>query len=368
MNMLTIKQVKKDVKHDKYSIMAADIKLILSLLFGMAFFIYCVWSVIYPFIFALIIASFCSTIMGKLELCRLPRWLSALIVVSAILFVLVFLLYAIVPMLYGHANHLFFYLSDNAGSISLFVSKEGAKYVQYLPTALQESFLAAITDISGLAVKLALPFSKNLLYSGIFLVNMLFGTFLTALVTFYLLKDWIIFRNNIIGLIPVRYRYDLMELLLKIKHDTILCVSLQLAVCCFMSCFYSVALYICDIENGVALGIIGGICGLIPYIGVIFAVTIGALTSFANTQDCSQFAVILAIFFAGSFVDGNFLTPKLIGDTMGMHPVLIMLGFLCFGYIFGVMGVIAALPLTITFGIITRFIFHKYGAIHSFRK
>jgi len=142
----------------------------------------------------------------------------------------------------------------------------------------------------------------------------------------------------------------------------------QGTVCLLLGAFYAVALTLAGLKFGLAIGIAAGLLTFIPYVGAIvggvLAVGVGLVQFW---PDFGAILVIVAIFAAGQFIEGNFLSPKLVGHSVGLHPVWLMFALFAFGYVFGFVGLLLAVPLAAAAGVLVRFALAQYLASRLYR-
>jgi predicted PurR-regulated permease PerM len=134
-------------------------------------------------------------------------------------------------------------------------------------------------------------------------------------------------------------------------------------VCLLLGSFYAVGLSLAGLNFGALIGLTSGVLSFIPYVGTLtgFLVSTGvAIVQF--WPDWTMIAVVIGIFVAGQFLEGNILSPKLVGDAIGVHPVWLMFALFAFGSLFGFVGLLLAVPLAATAGVLARFALARYLA------
>jgi predicted PurR-regulated permease PerM len=137
----------------------------------------------------------------------------------------------------------------------------------------------------------------------------------------------------------------------------------QTALCVILGCYYGAALTLSGLNFGFLIGLIAGVLSFIPYVGSLTGLLLG--TSVAVVQfvpDHLSILMVVAIFLVGQFVEGYVLAPKLVGEKVGLHPVWLMFALFAFGYLFGFVGLIVAVPLAAAVAVLTRFALHQYLA------
>ena len=130
----------------------------------------------------------------------------------------------------------------------------------------------------------------------------------------------------------------------------------QTAVCLILGSFYAVALTLSGLNFGLLIGLISGLITFIPYVGSMTGLILALGVAVAQFwPDWSSILMVLGIFLVGQFLEGNVLAPKLVGESVGLHPVWLMFALLAFGYLFGFVGLLVAVPLAATIGVLVRF-------------
>jgi predicted PurR-regulated permease PerM len=179
---------------------------------------------------------------------------------------------------------------------------------------------------------------------GLALFNVLSLLVITPVVAFYLLRDWDRMVARLDQLLPQDHADTIREAFREIDRRLAGFVRGQSMVCLFLGTFYGVGLTLVGLDFGLLIGLVAGLLSFIPYVGSIigFASSMGvALVQYDNYY---MVALVAGIFFLGQFIEGNFLTPKLVGDRIGLHPVWVIFALLAGGALFGFVGVLLAMP------------------------
>jgi predicted PurR-regulated permease PerM len=183
----------------------------------------------------------------------------------------------------------------------------------------------------------------------------------TPVVAFYLIYDWHRMIRTADSWIPVQQRETVRQLARDVDAAIAGFVRGQTAVCLILGSFYAVALTLTGLNFGLRIGLISGVITFIPYIGsmtgLILAVGVAVAQFWPNY---SSILMVLGIFLIGQFLEGNLLAPKLVGEGVGLHPVWLIFALLAFGYLFGFVGLRAAVPMAATIGVLVRFALQRY--------
>lgn len=202
---------------------------------------------------------------------------------------------------------------------------------------------------------------NTVLGSALGIVNVLVLLVIVPVVTFYLLLDWDRMVAQIDALLPLDHRPTIRRLASEIDDTLASFIRGQGTVMLVLGVYYATALMIAGLQFGMVIGALAGLISFIPYIGAIVggALAIG-LAFFQFWGEWWMIAVIAAIFFSGQMLEGNVLTPKLVGDSVGLHPVWLILALSVFGALFGFVGLLVAVPVAAVLGVVARFIVVQY--------
>jgi predicted PurR-regulated permease PerM len=184
----------------------------------------------------------------------------------------------------------------------------------------------------------------TILLSGSSVVHGFVNLILILFVLFYLLIDWNHFFKLLEGFIPPRFAHTARHLCM--HTDGLLSQYLrgQILVILVMATFYSIGLSFVGMDGAIALGVFTGLMIIIPYIGIALGLGIGILSAILQFGFGAELLWVLAIFGVGQFLEGFFLTPRLVGERIGLHPVAVLFALIIFGKLFGFFGVLLALP------------------------
>ena len=196
---------------------------------------------------------------------------------------------------------------------------------------------------------------------GLALVNVLSLLVVTPIVAFYMLNDWDLMIAKVDSWLPRDHAPTIRALASSIDGAMAGFIRGQGTVCLLLGLFYAVALSVAGLNFGLLIGLGAGLLSFIPYVGSIVGgvLAIGmALVQF--WPEWIPIAIIIAIFAAGQFIEGNFLSPYLVGNRIGLHPVWLMFALFAFGYLFGFVGLLLAVPLAAAAGVLVRFALQQY--------
>jgi predicted PurR-regulated permease PerM len=136
----------------------------------------------------------------------------------------------------------------------------------------------------------------------------------------------------------------------------------QASVCLLLGIFYAVGLTLVGLDFGLMVGMVAGVLSFIPYVGTIVGFIVGIGLAFVQFSDWISIALVAGVFVVGQGIEGNFLTPRLVGTRVGLHPVMVIFALLAGGALFGFLGILLAVPVAAVVGVLTRFAIKKYAA------
>lgn len=206
--------------------------------------------------------------------------------------------------------------------------------------------------------------AQSLLSGGLALVNFLSLLVVTPVVAFYLLNDWDRMIARIDSWLPRDHVDTIRELARQVDSALAGFVRGQGLLCLILGLFYAIGLSLVGLNFGLLIGLGAGLISFIPFVGTIlgFVVSVGvALAQF--WPDWVMIGAVIAIFVVGQMLEGNVLQPKLVGEHVGLHPVWLIFALFAFGYLFGFVGMLLAVPLAAVVGVLSRFAVRQY--LHS---
>jgi len=193
------------------------------------------------------------------------------------------------------------------------------------------------------------------------LINVVSLIVITPVVAFYLLYDWDHMLDRVDTLLPREHAETVRRLGREINAAIAAFIRGQGAVCLFLGLFYAISLSIVGLNFGFLIGSVAGLISFVPFVGTIvgFILSVG-VAIFQFWPDWAWILVIVGIFGVGQFIEGNILQPRLVGSSIGVHPVWLMFALFAFGSLFGFVGVLLAVPVTAAIGVLVRFAVERY--------
>ena len=323
--------------------------------------IYLLQSVLPPFIAGIGVAYLLDPAADRLEKLKFPRWLAATVVLLLFFVACIVVVLLIVPLLNSQVIGLIANLSDYLANSREALTDFIVRMAERFDFQASEQLKQAIGGFAKDAVSIVGKILGEIWQGGLALFSLISLLVITPVVAFYLLRDFDLIVARIDGWLPREHASTIRNLAHEIDMRLAGFLRGQGTICLVLGTFYAVALSIAGLEFGLVIGLISGILSFIPFVGSGIGLLLSMVTAFTQFwPDWPRVAIVLAIFVVGQFVEGNVLTPRLLGDRVGLHPVWVMFALLAGGAIAGFVGVLLAVPLAAATGVLVRFFLDQY--------
>ncbi len=313
-------------------------------------------DVILPFLVGGAIAYFLDPVADRLERAGLSRVAATTVITLVALLIMVLLVLAVIPTLINQLTALVNAAPDIAKRLQGFLVERFPELSDETSTIRQ-----TLANIAATIQSRGAELANTVISSALGVFSAILFVVVVPVVAFYLLLDWDHMVARIDALVPREHQATVRQLALEV--DTVLAgfVRGQISVCLLLGSFYSIALMFAGLQFGLIVGAIAGAITFIPYVGSLIggALAVG-LALFQFWGDWMSIGIVAAIFVAGQFIEGNILTPKLVGKSVGLHPVWLLFALSAFGAIFGFVGLLIAVPVAAAIGVLMRFSVGRY--------
>jgi len=313
-------------------------------------------DVILPFVLGGAIAYMLDPVADRLERLGLSRVVAVSLIALVAILVFVLLILLVIPLLIQQAAQLI------ETAPQLFNRLQG-----WLTTRFPE-ILDADSTIRVQLLKIGEAIQERggellqgLLTSAMSLLNLIVLLVVAPVVAFYLLLDWDRMTSRIDELLPRDHAPAIRVIMADIDRTLASFIRGQGLVCLILGTFYAGALMIAGLNFGLVIGFTAGMISFIPYVGTLVGGTLAiGLALFQFWGDWLHIGAVVGIFVFGQFVEGNFLSPKLVGGSVGLHPVWLIFALSVFGSLFGFVGMLVAVPVAAIIGVVIRFFIGRY--------
>ncbi len=330
-------------------------------LVALVLFLWLLSPILLPFIAGLVLAYFLDPVADALERAGLPRIVATALILTLSIVGLSVVLLLLIPVLGDQ-------IIKFAGNLPSYMRSLVSLFNDLAPAWIKDALVRSGTDIqssvSGLAGSAAAWLATvlaSLWSGGLAQVNIISLLVVTPIVAFYLLNDWDRMVARVDSWLPREHVVTIRKLCGEIDAALAGFIRGQGTVCLVLGVLYAVALSAVGLNFGLLIGLAAGFLSFIPFVGSIFGgvMAIGvALVQF--WPDWMSVLSVAIIFAAGQFIEGNILSPRLVGERIGLHPVWLMFALLAFAYVFGFVGLLLAVPLAAAAGVLIRFALRRY--------
>jgi predicted PurR-regulated permease PerM len=319
--------------------------------------------ILLPFVLGLAIAYAIHPLANRLT----KRGMSPLVAASLILvgFVVAFglLLLIIAPLLARQLSGLIENIPGYVRGLQAFVSDPNHPWVKRVVGDNLGGADNSVGDLINEAARYLTTVLATLWTKGQALISIFSLLIVTPVVAFYLTCDWDPMLDSVDRLIPLAQRDTVRGLARQIDATISAYVRGQSGLCLILGSYYAVALTLAGLRFGLLIGVVSGIISFIPYVGSLTAVILSLAIAVAQFfPDWSRILIVIGVVLFGQFLEGNVLAPKLVGHSVGLHPVWLMFALFAFGYLFGFVGLLLAVPLAAAAGVLIRFALRRYVA------
>jgi len=325
--------------------------------------LYLLAPVLTPFVAAALLAYIGDPLADRLQRLKMPRTLAVVLVFIFTFLLLVLLVVLVGPLIRSQVAALFDALPE---IVRQFEQVWMPNIAGYLNMEAGDdvgigAFLSRYSDMAGTwGTKVLVSVTK----SGGAVAAAVLSLFLVPILTFYLLRDWDSILAHLGALLPSGQR----ETIVGLAQDTdeVLGAFLrgQLLVMLALSIIYSVGLSMVGLQFAIAIGVVSGLVSFVPYLGFVFGIGLAGLTVALEPNPMWLLVGVVATFSIAQLLEGSILTPKLVGDRIGLHPVIIIFAVAAGGQLFGFFGILLALPAAAVLSVLVRFAYNSYLKEH----
>jgi predicted PurR-regulated permease PerM len=341
-----------------------QVKFWLAVLVGFVILCWLLSGVLLPFVAGLALAYFLNPVTTRLEHLGVDRLVASLVVIGVALLCIILLLLLVIPILGSQFAAFLERLPEYILKLQSLATGEGARWLRTVIGDRLPNIQRSLSDLVTQGAAYMLTLLQSIWTGGQALISLFSLLVITPVVAFYMLNDWNRMVEKVDSWLPVKNRETIREIAREMDRAIAGFVRGQAAVCLILGAFYSVALTVSGLNFGLIIGFVSGVITFIPYVGsltgLVLAVGVAIVQFF---PDWTMISIIAGIFLFGQFVEGYILSPKLVGDSVGLHPVWLMFALLAFGYVLGFLGLLLAVPLAAAIGVLMRFALYQY--LHS---
>lgn len=320
-------------------------------------------DILLPFVVGMVVAYFLDPIVARLQRLRLSRTMATTAVTVVAVLLSVGIAMAILPPLFGQLQALIVKAPEYVVKAALRVQPLLEPLLARLglePLSVQD-LQSQAAQWAGKAFAIAGGVAGGVAQGGVAIINLLGLLFITPVVTFYLLRDW----EKILAAVDSGLPLDHADTIRKLARESDSAIAGyvrgQALVCLCLGSIYAIGLSLVGLQFGLVIGLVAGAISFIPFVGTFVGAVMAIGMALAQfPPEWIGVAKVAAVFLFGQALEGNVLSPKLVGDRVGLHPVWIMFALLAGGSLFGFVGILVAVPTAAIIGVIVRHLLRRY--------
>lgn len=318
-------------------------------------------GILLPFVVGMALAYLLDPVADKLEEWKFNRALAVSLIMAVMVLLVVGLLLLLVPLIVQQLMGLLENLPGYLSQLRELSNQWVPELYQMVGEDRMQQIQASLSDLFSTGMGIVGAVSRQIMQSGLAVINALGLLVVTPVVAFYLLLDWDRMVEAGDKLLPRKRKQEIRDVMAQINVAMSAVIRGQVSVVLLLAAFYGTALSLAGLSFGLAIGLIAGLLSFIPYVGFLVGFVLSIGVAFVQFwPDWIMIAVIFVIFAFGQFLEGNVLYPKLVGSSIGVHPVWLMFALFAFGLIFGFVGLLLAVPMAAVASVLARYLIGKY--------
>ncbi len=317
-------------------------------------------AIIGPIILSALVAYLFNPLLLFFESKKIERSVSTFVVVTLLMLVLTIVLWIVTPILYSQISTLSHMLPE---------------FKSYLETMLFPKMMRIASEITGQHFKTNVHFSdvltgkttnifENLLAriesSTKFVLSTIFAFFITPILLYFIMRDFGKICEQILNLVPLSIKPSFLKIIKEVDRKLKSVILGQLLVISILCCLYSTALFIAGLPTAIAAGFMIGISRIVPYMDTFLGSFLCFFLLVVNRADNNLIIAVVTAFLFVQALDSLVITPRIMGKFSGIHPFLVILSVICFGFWFGFYGVLLAVPIAAVGKVLVRILLRKY--------
>jgi predicted PurR-regulated permease PerM len=338
---------------------------------AIALFLGFVWlfnDVLLPFVLGMVIAYLLNPLVKRFSTKGIKRTTTSAIIVILFFALLITIIAIISPILARESAALIealpVYLErffEEVRPYTVWLQENiDPQYMADAKVFLKDNITKVLTVSGGIAGGLAA--------GGQAVIGVITTLVLTPLVAFFMMKEWPAITKWAEDLIPRQHETMIKDLLDQIDAKLAGFIRGQLTVAFFLGLFYALALTFVDLNYGFLIGVMAGVLSIIPLVGSTIGLVASIGVAWFQSGELSYVGIVAAIFIGGQIVEGNFLSPKVLGDSVGLHPLWVLFALLAGASLFGFLGMLLAVPVAAVIGVLAGFALKQYKATPLYKR
>jgi predicted PurR-regulated permease PerM len=318
-------------------------------------------TILLPFVAGMALAYFLDPVADWLERRGLSRIMATVVILVCFVLIFALSLMLVIPIIINQFSQFAAALPGYISDLQRIISSPQTSFLPTWVTSQIETVKQNFTEVLGQGAGFIGTLFAQIWNSGKAIVDVVSLLIVTPVVAFYLLLDWDRMVAKVDNWIPRDQVVVVRELANAMDRSVAGFIRGQGSLCLILGVYYAVGLSVVGLNFGLLIGFVSGMVSFIPYIGSTFGLVLSVGIAFVQFwPDYGWIIAVACIFFSGQFIEGNILQPKLVGQSVGLHPVWLMFALFAFGAMFGFVGLLIAVPAAAVVGVLVRFALSRY--------
>lgn len=319
----------------------------------------CSSAILYFFV-AFVLAYLLNPSVNKLASWKVPRSVATVLMMTLFISFFMTLVSILSPILYHQSVLIIKKISGYQEQMQSHIIPQFMMWMDGVSPVLLIKVEEAVTAATQNALSVTGNLVSKLMQSSSVAINIISTLVLVPIIAFYILRDWQGIVAKAFDIIPNRMRAIIQELTHELDLTMAGYLRGQTYACLLMAAYYAIMLSALQIEASLVLGFCSGLLIIVPYIGAACAGLVCALIAGLQYNNLYYAVAVLGVFVIGNFIESNFISPKIIGDTIGLHPAWFLFGVIVGANLLGFLGILVAVPLTAALGTVIKFAVAQY--------
>lgn len=324
-------------------------------------FIYLFSEILLPFVAGMVLAYFLDPVADRLQRAGLSRAAATFLILIGFIVVLTVAMVILIPVLASQ-------LADFIGKLPEYLARLQLLITSFDPQWLEQRFGVdagslrdGLNSILTSGVGFVSTVFRSIWSSGVALFGIAGLFIVTPVVAFYMLLDWDHMVAKVDSWVPRNHVGTVRQIFTDINAATAGFVRGQGTLCIILGVMYAIGLTLVGLNFGILIGLFAGLISFIPYVGSLVGLVLSVGVAFVQFwPDWIMIVAVAGVFFLGQFIEGNILQPRLVGKSVGLHPVWLMFALFAFGALFGFVGLLIAVPAAAAIAVLVRFALSRY--------
>lgn len=327
----------------------------------LALLLYLFSSILLPFVAGMALAYFLDPVADRLQRLGLSRVMATTLILVAFLIVLVLGLVILIPLLASQLTDFIAKLPEYLTQLQGLITSFDPQWIEQRFGVDAEGLREGLNSLLTTGFGFLTTVFQSIWSSGVALFSIASLFVVTPVVAFYMLLDWDRMIHTVDSWVPRDHVETVRQLATDINAATAGFVRGQGTLCLILGLMYAAGLTLTGLKFGVLIGLFAGLISFIPYVGSLVGLVLSVGLAFVQFwPDWLMVVAVAGVFFVGQFIEGNILQPRLVGKSVGLHPVWLMFALFAFGALFGFVGLLIAVPAAAAIAVLVRFAISRY--------